>query len=403
MTGAVVLCRHPLSQFSYESEADQVWLLCHETKSQVRSVTGGVAPDRVSVYPDYDRNSLVEYDAAALIASAGLKRVIALSEVDVIRAAQLRDRFGLPGPGVATALKFRDKVLMKRVLGRAGVRVPRFLPVESGLDLWAAKEAFGFPFVVKPRLGGGSVGTRVVRDEAQLRALLAEGLRTRFSNPAHLEAEEFVQGAVYQVDGLILDGRTHLRTVSWHRSEFLDFGAPAVSRMVAQDGALARSMGEFAERVLAVLGLTGTGLNSYFHLEAFDTADGPVLCEVAARPGGLGIVDQLDAYFGVRSFELYLDAELHDRVPGAAPEPSRGLFGWTAVPRAADLPAVESVIPEANRAGRRLYRRTEQPPAGPRVSSVDFDGVLVVRAESEAELDDILDRAEARIRGTEAA
>ncbi|HEX4790821.1 MAG TPA: ATP-grasp domain-containing protein [Actinospica sp.] len=396
MNGTVVLCRHPLSQFSYAAEKDPVWLLCHETKSQVRSVDSGVAPERIAVYPDYDRNSLVEYDAAGLIESAGIDRVVALSEVDVLRAAQLRDRFALPGPGTATALKFRDKVLMKQELAQAGVAVPRFLPVESGLELRAAREEYGFPFVVKPRLGGGSVGTRVLRNEAELRALLAEGLRGRFFLPAHLEAEEFVEGSVYQIDGLILGGRTRLRTVSWHRSEFLDFTAPAASRMIPQDGELASLLAAFAERVLEVLGLTGTGLNSYFHLEAFDTPDGPVLCEVAARPGGLGIVDLLDAYFGVRTFERYLDAELRGIVPTRDFEPGAALVGWMAVPRAAELAAIQAEVPAANRVGLRAYR-TASPHAGPRISSVDFDGVVIVRADSEAELDDVLDRAEKRV------
>ncbi|MEV4681910.1 ATP-grasp domain-containing protein [Streptomyces kurssanovii] len=395
MATGIALCRHPLTQFGYERLAGRVdmRLLCHPEKSLASVTTGGVAPERVTVYEDYDVNSLVEYDAARIVEEQGCAGVIALSEVDIMRAALLRERYGIAGLWPAAARLFRDKAAMKDRLADAGVSVPRYRTVETGLDLLSAARDFGFPFVVKPRLGGGSVGTRVVRDETALRALLAGGLRHAFYTPAHMEAEEFVDGELCHVDGLVLDGRVFLQTVSRYRSDILEFGAPLSTAMIDPDSPRAVELRGFTGRVLDVLGLLGGGAHSYFHCEVFVTSRGPVLCEVAARPGGLGIVDQVDAYFGVSTFDLLLDATFGKAPEGPAPEGS-GVTGWVGIPKSFDPALVRSCVPEPHRALERVHRRS----AGTRqISSVDLDGFLVVRGGTADELELLLSRAVSRI------
>lgn len=396
MTTGIAMVRHPLSQFSYESlPADiEMWLLCHEGKSQMGRTTGGVDPARVTAYPHYETNDLVEYDTARIIESSDCRGIIALSEVDMLRAAQLRTRYNVRGLKLDTARRFRDKVLMKEHLRTAGFRVPSFLPVDSGLDVMAAAEEFGYPFVVKPRLGGGSIGAQVIRDEAALRQLLDTGLRPNFYTPAHLEAEEFVQGDLYHIDGLVLDGTVCLHTVSKYRSDLLEFSTAVSTLMVDQGSTTARQLGGYTFGVLGGLGLLQAGTHSYFHCEVFKTPAGPVLCEVAARPGGLGIVDQVDAYYGVKTFELLLAATFGgaDGVPALAGE--RDLVGWVGIPKHCDPAMVSEAIPEENRIGERMHRTSV---AGKQISSVDLDGFVLVRSGSEPELDALLGDAVARL------
>ena len=402
MASGIAMVRHPLSQFSYASlPADvEMWLLCHEGKSQIGRTTGGVDPARVTAYPNYETNDLVEYDAARIIESSDCRGIITLSEVDMLRAAGLRTRYDLPGLKLETARRFRDKVLMKTRLREAGFRVPRFLPVESGLDAMAAAEEFGYPFVVKPRLGGGSIGARVVRDEAALRELLGTGLRSTFYTPAHLEAEEFVRGDLHHVDGLVLDGAVRLHTVSKYRSDLLEFSTVVSTRMVDQRSTTAHRLTGYTFSVLDELGLLRPGTHSYFHCEVFTAPGGPVLCEVAARPGGLGIVDQVDTYHGVRTFELLLAATFGQSDGAAAPDGAavpggrRDLVGWVGVPKHCDPATVREAIPQANRVGERMHRTSV---AGRQMSSVDLDGFVLVRGGCESELDALLGDAVARL------
>ena len=63
-------------------------------------------------------------DGAAPGPRARVTAVFARAEADVIRAAQLRDLLDLPGQRTASALAFRDKVVMKDHLVGGPVEVP---------------------------------------------------------------------------------------------------------------------------------------------------------------------------------------------------------------------------------------------------------------------------------------
>lgn len=76
-----------------------------------------------------------EVERAALAGAPEV--VVARSEADVLRAARLREVLGVPGQDFASALAFRDKVLMKSLLRERGVSVPEFAPVRIPLDLFA--------------------------------------------------------------------------------------------------------------------------------------------------------------------------------------------------------------------------------------------------------------------------
>ncbi|MFG2653446.1 acetyl-CoA carboxylase biotin carboxylase subunit family protein [Streptomyces sp. NPDC048436] len=386
---AIALVRHPLTQFGYENTpADtDVWLLCHPTKSQISHTYAGADPSHVRIYSHYETNDLVDYDAASIIESSDCRGIIALSEVDMLRAAQLRTRYDLPGLKYDTARLFRDKALMKETLREAGFRVPDFRTVDNGLDLMAAAQTYGYPFVLKPRMGGGSIGATVIRDAEDLRRHLSEGLRPNFYTPACLEAEEFVSGDLYHVDGLVIDGRVQLDSVSRYRSDILDFSTAVSTRMIDQTSTLAGQLTTFTHGVIAELGLLQPDIHSYFHCEVFHGADGLVLCEVAARPGGLGIVDQVDAHFGVNTFELLLAATLGRRLPTPRLAENRTLVGWVGIPKSCDPQVVRAHVPEANLVGERMHRTAM---VGRQTSSVDLDGFVLMRADTEEELDGLL-------------
>lgn len=91
--------------------------------------------------------------ANSLVAEHGMPDyVIALYEDDTIVAAQLRERFGCPGPKVADIVRFRDKLHQARVMEKAGIRAPRFVAVEDHEDIRALAQEVGFPIIVKPAL-----------------------------------------------------------------------------------------------------------------------------------------------------------------------------------------------------------------------------------------------------------
>lgn len=99
-----------------------------------------------------------------------------------------------------------DKALCKKLLAWEGIPTPGFAVVsdEAGLD---SVGALRFPVIVKPNAEGSSKGIRdvcVAADAAELRALLADGLRTYGEE---MLAEEYVHGREFTV-GILGNGKT---------------------------------------------------------------------------------------------------------------------------------------------------------------------------------------------------
>jgi len=87
-----------------------------------------------------------------------IERVEVLWEPLMILAARIRELLGLPGLTVAESLPFRDKEEMKRKIDGAGVRTPHHYRSTTMAEVRAALERVGYPAIVKPIAGAGSLG-----------------------------------------------------------------------------------------------------------------------------------------------------------------------------------------------------------------------------------------------------
>ncbi|TWP48490.1 hypothetical protein FKR81_28285 [Lentzea tibetensis] len=276
----------------------------------------------------------VEIEAERLAARRAAELVASSSEVDVVRAARLRERLGLTGQSVASAIAYRDKLVMKRYARAAGIAVPEFAAVETPGDLVAFAEVHGFPVVVKPRRGGGSEGVHVLRSAADLVSLLGCGvLPAAPARPGEWMAESFVDGVLCHVDGLAAGGRIlHCwpSRYSGGNAEAVRDGVPLTSAMLApQDG----SFLPLLDHAAAVLdALPHFPLPTSFHLEAWLPHDGgaPVLCEAASRTGGAFVADVYAAAFGVHLSKENLRGQAGLPVSAVPAVPVR-YGGWVAI------------------------------------------------------------------------
>jgi biotin carboxylase len=296
-----------------------------------------------------------ELERAALdVAShASLRAILARMEGDLLRAARLRELVGVPGQDFASAMAFRDKVLMKTLLRAAGVEVPRFAEIRVALDLLGFVRDHGYPVVVKPALGSGSMGTRVLRDEDDLANLLRTGL------PDRIEVEQFVEGRMYVVDGLVVGGETVAMFVSRYLNDCLSFhtGGYLGSVQLTRDDPMVDRLAAYAARVLEVL---PTPECTTFHLEVWHTPDDAlVLCEIASRTGGALTTAAISAACGFDLDREWFAAQVADerdaarRLPGVA---AGHTAGWVLFyPRVGTLAALPSgpldfVVEERHRA-----------------------------------------------------
>ncbi len=274
-------------------------------------------------FADYQASGAVELAAWELAERVRPDVVVARSECDVLRAARLRELFAVPGQDLASALAFRDKVLMKTLARAGGVPVPPFAPAPTALDVLGFARDHGYPVVLKPAFGSGSAGTQVLRDPTDLAAALRAGL------PERAMVEAFVPGGMCVVDGLVCGGEVVAAFASRYLNDCLSYhsGAHLGSAQITRDDPLATRLMDFARRVLDAL---PTPECTTFHLEVFRTrADELVLCEIASRTGGALTTAAVHAATGFDLDQEWFLAQVGQRPAGGprGAEPGRSA-GW---------------------------------------------------------------------------
>ena len=286
----------------------------------------------ITAFDNYEESGMVEWAALEAAKTHNFERIIATSEMDILRAGRLRTLLGLPGQSGDSALAFRDKVEMKRLVSQPGksFKVPRFMRIDEPIDLICFVQAHGFPVIVKPIDGCGSLGTRVLRREEDLKNLLGETL------PRGLEVEQFIEGDQYHIDGLVLGQEIALMWPSKYVGNCLSFsqGGLTASTMLHPNHQLQKRLRDIAREVLQCL---PTPTNTTFHLELFHTrSDEIYFCEIASRTGGGLINPSFEKAFGVNLNQIFVQSQAGlcpdlTSIKDLATRP-RQLLGWGLVP-----------------------------------------------------------------------
>ncbi|MCP3102884.1 ATP-grasp domain-containing protein [Myxococcus sp. K15C18031901] len=264
--------------------------------------------------------------AAKRHAEHGIFAVATLDEQMVDLAARLRTELGVGGARPEEARRFRDKVLMKKLLREAGVRVPEHASCadRAAVEALLAKHR---RLALKPVDGQGSRDVSFAASPEQLDAWYAKNLPS-----ASFEAEEFIDGVLYHVNAIVRDGVPLVTASAPYLPGManIDFaaGTPFVSVMLTE-GELKERLEALSTRVVEVLRL-GNGVT---HMECFVTAQGEIVfLEIAARPGGGGIVLMMEGQYGVNYSQalLLLEGGRGDLIPpiGMRAGQTHGLMGF---------------------------------------------------------------------------
>ncbi|MGA8941374.1 MAG: ATP-grasp domain-containing protein, partial [Thermoactinomyces sp.] len=343
---------------------------------------------QIYCFENYDYNHAVEFTALKLYQQTPYRTIIATAERDILRAARLRDFLGLEGQSLDSALAFRDKVKMKSILKDAGIRVPAYARLESAIDLYKFVHSHGYPVVVKPVDGMGSRNTTVLENEQDTLSYLEKGLGH------NLEVEEFIEGEMYHIDGLILNGQIVLCWPSKYLNDCLAFheGKYLGSYLLSPQNPLTPRLQAYVQSILAIL---PSPQNTTFHAEVFHTPDDElVLCEVACRTGGSRICEEYRQAFEIDLTKLAVQAQcgISVQLPKRVREKAgpRSQFGFVGIPPKCGT-FVRGPAAEELPAWVTEYRLLAQPGQvyDGAHTSVDYTVTLVVTGRSEQE---VLDR-----------
>ncbi|MEU2791657.1 ATP-grasp domain-containing protein [Streptomyces sp. NPDC007100] len=239
--------------------------------------------------------------AAEVHARTPLSGVVSGSEFYVDAAARLAHLLGLAGQPIETAEAVRDKTLMRAMLAKAGIRIPRYAEVLTAADLDDAAETVGFPCVLKPAAGSGSIQVSRVEDSGQLKSAyrtLADHADFVFDQPEDGRAlvEQYLVGPEYSVEGYVHQGRVTIVSVTRKllgaEPYFVELGH-VVRADLAPD--VRSAVEDYTSAVVTCLGIA----LGPFHAELRLTNEGPVLIEVGARLAGDRIAELITLATGV--------------------------------------------------------------------------------------------------------
>ncbi|XP_071806178.1 uncharacterized protein [Asterias amurensis] len=232
----------------------------------------------------------------------------------LIAVATAAKKAGLPTLDPEVFANVRDKVVLKSLI-KSTVPLKR---ISSYADLDSAAEAVGFPAVVRPVSGVGSLSTLLLQSKSELikvytklqRSVDAEKLY--FEGNTDLMLEKYVTGKEYDVDvimqkGVVKFAAITLNTVGtapWFQEKTMTIPTSSVNKITQ------KKMAEFAVATCNQVGLT----DGVFHVEMIMDGDRPHLIEINARLPGLKSRHTVKAAYGVDLLESVFKIALGEQV-----------------------------------------------------------------------------------------
>jgi len=308
-----------------------------------------------------------------------IDRVICLWEPGVLLAARLREELGVSGMTVEEAEPFRNKDLMKERVAAAGIRTPKHKSAKSAQGVRAAVKKIGYPAIIKPIAGAGSMDTYRVNDAAELKAAIA-----KMGHIDEVNVEEFVEGEEYTYDTICIDGKIVYANIGYYRPRPLiarseEWISPQTLCLRDLDAPELAGGHEMGHAVLEALKFK-TG---FTHMEWYRKPDGEVVFgEIAARPAGARTVDLMNFVSDIDLFRGYAEAEVTGRFSAVGPRKYNTVNIFKRAQGAGRIQRVTGLEGILSRYGKHIAHVDLVPVGAPRrnwVQTLISDGYVCVR------------------------
>lgn len=298
-----------------------------------RAATLGITPVLLTASParyPYITHDAVDYvvadtsDPGAVLAAArtldrdaDIAGITSSSEYYIETAAVCAKALCLPGPAPEAVRACRHKGTQRQILTAAGLGGPRFVRASTVAGVLDA--GIGYPVVLKPCTGSGSLGVRLCADDSEAATHAATLLRATENErglavPAEILVEEYMTGPEYSVE--MFAGRA-VATLDKHRGPlpwFVETGHDTPSRLPADRE---RVLTSAARDAVTALNLTGSAA----HVELRLGPVGARIVEVNPRLAGGMIPDLVHRAYGIDLIDSQIRAAVGLPVPAAGARP----------------------------------------------------------------------------------
>jgi len=223
--------------------------------------------------------------------------------------------------------------------------------IESVTDILQFIEVHGYPVVIKPIRGMGSINTHIVKTEEDLAKVLAKGISFGCDGVIDLEIEKFVVGDMYHIDGFVYNGEIKIMWPSKYINTCVGYlEEPFLgSYTLESKNPLTHRLQKCTESILRSL---DSPPSFSFHVEIFYTPnDNFVFCEAACRTGGAKVCDAILELFEVNLNKAIVQAQCEDECTSPLPShytdvvPQRNT-GWIVIyPKVGKIKSISKTCP----------------------------------------------------------
>ncbi len=245
-------------------------------------------------------------------------RIVALDDLDLEKAAMLREHLRVPGMGDTRTRFFRDKLVMRMRAREIGLNVPDFVHVLNDARLQQFFDTVPAPWIIKPRSAAGSIGVKKLETASEAWSVI----HSLGDERSHHLIERFLPGRVYHADSIVFDDE-----ILFARAHgYMD---PPMS--VAHEGGIFRSHtlrpdDPDREPILAMNGqvIAGMGLHrGVSHTEFIKHEGSFYFLETSARVGGAHLAEMIEASSGLNLWREWARIETLEGDQGYELPPTR--------------------------------------------------------------------------------
>ncbi len=324
----VLLCKFDTTELTAQwilDRADKVYLILDDFDAS-RDLDEATVARMEKVYYVSSFDSIDELAAVAvdlMINDVRIDRIATFTEFSQYGAGYLAGLLGVENYSTALALNTRDKRQMKRLARQSGLRTASFASISGAVDadIEGIEATVGYPLVIKPVNGLGTMSTARIDDRTGLEAFLASYSTRPEIRSRQLIAEEYISGEELHIDAVWRDGEAWMLFVSRYfvplLRQFSEGGLNGSVLLNEEDYAeLYSQVATFHATLNGALGIR----DGATHLEVFwDRVTGELtFSEIATRFGGGGISAMIREKCGLEAREVWV-RELGGDDPGELP------------------------------------------------------------------------------------
>ena len=262
-----------------------------------------------------------------------------ISEYGVEILGYINSKLNFDGIKYEEIHKFRDKVIMKKSLSET-IKKPKLYDIDD-----IKNDKVIYPVIVKPRCFASSWGIKKICSKDELLIYLKDKKfdysRVSNYNLNDVEVEEYIDGNICHIDGLVFNGKVIFCVASEYFGTCFGYskGQPLCS---------VKGNDNFQNKALIYANEINKNLrlpNGAFHLEAFLINNDFIFLEIAIRFGGAGVVPSIEKSYGINLIHEHIKTQIG--INNFKIRNDFKYFGWICIPRPLEL-KVDSYVKKIN-------------------------------------------------------